>query len=498
MGVKYLISFLRRFAPDSIKKVGEKELRYKILAIDGTLLIRRIFTSPWIHTIDRYRHIVWALYLARICRFYKVIPIVVFDGQHSPPEKVNEKIKRSHIRENNRKLLANYMKQASRLKNLLEIVYEISKLNIADKEVIDLFLKRTIHAYDNFKYGVFGSNFCENDLAIKLQIWIKKEFSTYKNSNSFLKKLLKQIIDYIYKISLDSTIELISELSILANLLKPYVVDVFEGDLKKRQISINMYIEKLSRRLSVPTWKQINQTKAIFKIFGITVLTSPPGYEAEAIASFLVNNGIADFVVTEDTDALVFNAKMLRGFMSMKNFVNGKDIFFSSPNMFVIDPIDVRLKLGDISINSFIDFAILCGTDFCDTIQGLGNLGAFLLIQKYQNIELVVENLSEFKTKDGIQKYIAPENYIQKVQIARKMFTRIPHMRFFDHKQVPDVSWLNITENDWKELEDRVIQKYKLDESNLSLFRGSFFGNRRRIDEIVGNTVRKSSFHSYL
>ncbi|KTW30165.1 hypothetical protein T552_04074 [Pneumocystis carinii B80] len=471
MGVKYLISFLRRFAPDSIKKVDEKELRYKTLAIDGTLLIRRMFSSPWVPALDKYRHILWTLYLARICRFYKVIPIVVFDGQRSAPEKSDERIRRTNIKEDNRKNFVENINQAARLKNLIGIAYQMSKLNMQDREVIDLFLKKAIYVYNNFECEISGSNSYQSDLGIKLQIWMKNEFSIYKNGNCILESLLKQIIDYICKISLNSTVELASELSTLVNLLDPHISYMVRDNLERQQMSMNMLIEKLSRRLSAPTWKQINQTKTIFKILGMTVLTSPPGYEAEAVASSLVNNGIADFVVTEDTDTLLFNAKMLRGFMSMKNLINGRNNFFPSSNMYMIDPIDVRLNLGNISIDSFIDFAILSGTDFCKTIKGLGCHGAFFLIQKYKNIESILENLSKFKTKDGRQKYVAPENYIQEVQIARKVFMRVSHMHFFDHKLIiSDNSLFNIKEKDWKELENSIIDKYKLKQLNLSFF----------------------------
>ncbi|KTW32104.1 uncharacterized protein T551_00786 [Pneumocystis jirovecii RU7] len=466
MGVKYLISFIRRFSPSSIKKVSEKELRYKTLAIDGTLLLRRGFASPWISTVDKCPHVVWALYLARICRFYKVTPIIVFDGRYSAPAKTNEKIRRMHIKENNRRLLVEKTRQAARLKKLLKIAYQISELNINDKNFINLFLKKAIQAYNGFKYDLHDSNFYQDNLKMELQTWIRDELFVCKNENFILEKLINQIIDYIYDIFSDFTPELMSEFSILDNLLDPYAKDMLKHDLEKRQISINKFIQKLSRRLSSPTWEQINQTKTIFEILGITVLTSPPGYEAEAVASSLVNSGIADFVVTEDTDVLVLNAKMLRGFMSMRGLANkNSENSFFPPNMFMIDPIDVRLNLDNISLDSFIDFAILCGTDFCNTIHGLGCYGAFFLIQKYQNIELVLENLSEFKTKSGRQKYIAPENYIQEVQVARKVFKCIPHTRFYDSKlTVPDVPWFNITENDWKMLENNVIKEYKLDQ----------------------------------
>ncbi|KAG4305159.1 hypothetical protein PORY_001329 [Pneumocystis oryctolagi] len=491
MGVKYLMSFLRRFAPNSIKKVTGKELRYKTLAIDGTLLIRRGFASPWISTADKFRHIVWALYLARICRFYKVTPIIIFDGQHSTPAKMNEKTRRLYIKENNRKLLAEKIRQATHLKNLLEISYEMSKLNTIDRESINLFLKKVIQTYNQFKYNLSDLNFYENDLGIKLHIWMKNELFSYRNGSFLVEKLLNRIVNYIYDIFLYSTSELMSELSMLVNLSDPCAIDMFRNDLEKRQVSMNILVQKLSRRLSSPTWKQISQTKTIFKILGIKVLTFP-GYEAEAVASSLVNNGIADFVVTEDTDTLLFNAKMLRGFMSMKNLANKNCKFPFSSNMYVIDPIDIRSSLGNISINSFIDFGILCGTDFCNTIYGLGCFGAFFLIQKYKSIELVLENLSKFKTKRGKQKYIAPENYIQEVQIAREAFMHIPHVRFLDHKLIaPGVPWFDISENDWERLENSVIEKYKLNISELSFFR-QFLVNREKNDGILENTLRKS------
>lgn len=68
--------------------------------------------------------------------------------------------------------------------------------------------------------------------------------------------------------------------------------------------------------------------------------------------------------------------------------------FFSRvhPILF-IDPVIARKQLG-LSKRSFIDFCILCGTDFSGTIQGVGPIRALQYITKYKKIETLLKNLN--------------------------------------------------------------------------------------------------------
>lgn len=57
--------------------------------------------------------------------------------------------------------------------------------------------------------------------------------------------------------------------------------------------------------------------------------------------------------------------------------------------------------------DEFIDFCILCGCDYCDSIRGIGAKTALKLIQKYHNIETILKNID--KTK-----YVVPEPFLYK------------------------------------------------------------------------------------
>lgn len=65
--------------------------------------------------------------------------------------------------------------------------------------------------------------------------------------------------------------------------------------------------------------------------------------------------------------------------------------------------------------DEFIDFCILCGCDYCDSIRGIGAKTALKLIQKYHNIETILKNID--KTK-----YVVPEPFLYKE--SRLMFSK--------------------------------------------------------------------------
>ena len=55
------------------------------------------------------------------------------------------------------------------------------------------------------------------------------------------------------------------------------------------------------RRTDVPTDRTYQESKEILRAMGIPCLDSTDATEAEALASAIVHEGLADFVVTEDT-----------------------------------------------------------------------------------------------------------------------------------------------------------------------------------------------------
>ena len=65
-----------------------------------------------------------------------------------------------------------------------------------------------------------------------------------------------------------------------------------------------------------------------------------------------------------------------------------------------------------LSHDKFLDFCILCGCDYCDTIPKVGSVTALKLIKKYDSIEEIMKNTN----------YQFPENYLEIFSHAKENF----------------------------------------------------------------------------
>jgi 5'-3' exonuclease len=100
-----------------------------------------------------------------------------------------------------------------------------------------------------------------------------------------------------------------------------------------------------------------------------------------------------------DLDTLVFgDAPILRYFFA-----------WTRP-ILCIDPVVARKELG-LSKSAFIDFCILCGTDFSGTIKGIGPFKALEFIKRHGSIEKLLASLDS--------KYIPHDTF--DYRLARKV-----------------------------------------------------------------------------
>jgi flap endonuclease-1 len=83
--------------------------------------------------------------------------------------------------------------------------------------------------------------------------------------------------------------------------------------------------------------------------------------------------------------------------------------------------------------DEFVDLCILCGCDYCDSIDGIGPITAFKLITKYRSLEKVVEHLNdENKVKE---RYRIPESFnYQNARLLFKFPEVNPHLEVKFHK----------------------------------------------------------------
>lgn len=103
-------------------------------------------------------------------------------------------------------------------------------------------------------------------------------------------------------------------------------------------------------------------------------------HEGEAGCVKLVEQGLADFVISTDTDVLCFGDVPV-----VQNF-RGKE------PMRMVNAVDVRKEMG-LTRQEFIDMCILCGCDFSKKLDGLASMGAYKMIQQHRTIETVLANL---------------------------------------------------------------------------------------------------------
>jgi len=141
-------------------------------------------------------------------------------------------------------------------------------------------------------------------------------------------------------------------------------------------------MKKFAARTSRLTPEMVNDAKELIVALGQCIVEAPS--EGEAQASFIVKQGDADYVLSQDADCLMFGAPRL-----IKNLtISGKR---KKPGAYAYDDIspevislkDVLEELG-LEQEQLIALSILVGTDYnVGGIKGIGPKKALALIKKH-------------------------------------------------------------------------------------------------------------------
>jgi 5'-3' exonuclease len=149
-----------------------------------------------------------------------------------------------------------------------------------------------------------------------------------------------------------------------------------------RQVSINNTvstrtveeeIQKIENSLTYISSIDFGITKLLFHACGIPTMDAEG--EAEATCAALNINNFVTGVLTDDTDVLAYSTPLM---IYKLNFEEHTCI-----------EIDYEYLLQELGLNreAFLDFCIMCGTDYNPTIPRIGCERAFKLIQEYGSIE---------------------------------------------------------------------------------------------------------------
>lgn len=187
--------------------------------------------------------------------------------------------------------------------------------------------------------------------------------------------------------------------------------------------------ESYERRSKAPSAETYEESKGILRAMGIPYIECDGPYEAEALASSLVIRGHAHYVASEDTvwifvshecfvltvtysqDVLIYGAPMLRNLTTRNaplSLIYGADV-----------PSTLQL-----SWDSFVDFALLLGTDFSRRIKNIGPMRALKLIQTHGSIENILERESQHIPWDRKAKAA----YLAEIELARLVFRNLPEV----------------------------------------------------------------------
>jgi len=120
-------------------------------------------------------------------------------------------------------------------------------------------------------------------------------------------------------------------------------------------------------------------TKEFFKICQIPFLDAQG--EAEATCSALAKQGFVSAVLTEDTDVLAYGCPF------MLHRLN-----YETQTVMEVD-LDEILQYLQLTYPQWLDFCILCGTDYNSNLPKIGSDKAFKLIQQYRSIDTLPSSL---------------------------------------------------------------------------------------------------------
>ncbi|KAJ7485415.1 PIN domain-like protein [Mycena latifolia] len=165
--------------------------------------------------------------------------------------------------------------------------------------------------------------------------------------------------------------------------------------------------QSYQRRNNPPTTQTYDESKELLRAMGVPCMDTTGTYEAEALASSLVINGFADYVASEDTDVVIYEAPLIR------NITNR-----NAPLM-MLSGSEIRTAL-QLDRSAFIDFALLLGTDFSQRIKNVGPTRALKFIRQHKSIERVIEAEKKYTPR------VPAPDYLAEVEVARLVFQTLP------------------------------------------------------------------------
>ncbi|GAB0096641.1 Exonuclease 1 [Sergentomyia squamirostris] len=186
-------------------------------------------------------------------------------------------------------------------------------------------------------------------------------------------------------------------------------------------------------------------------------------YEADAQLAYLNLCGIAQYVVTEDSDLLLFGCSRTL----FKLDLAGNALFVDASKIHI----SMGCRLEKYTFDRFLNMCILSGCDYLDSLPGIGLARAckFFLMTEETNLRrclLKVPIYLKMKHLTVTEEYI--EQFIQAVATFKHMWVFDPISRRMVRMTEPDDSVLGSLENAGSQLDEKIA--FQLALGNLDPF----------------------------
>lgn len=130
----------------------------------------------------------------------------------------------------------------------------------------------------------------------------------------------------------------------------------------------------LSTLLSIRS-EDFETTRDLFTIIGVPWINAPG--EAEAACAVLCRTGVVDAVLSEDTDVLNYRAP---------KFLHRLNI--TTQTVVEIDYAEMLARI-EFTREQFLDFCIMCGTDYNTNLPNIGPEKSYRLLKKHGSLEQI-------------------------------------------------------------------------------------------------------------
>lgn len=196
---------------------------------------------------------------------------------------------------------------------------------------------------------------------------------------------------------------------------------------------VKQYIEKLRGNILHITDTDFKNVQELLNMFGIPYITAKG--EAEILCAELVKRGLADAVLTKDTDVLACRVPIMLYDVDLgtKEFIQIK-----------IEAILSGLELDEAS---WLDLCIMCGTDFNGNIPRIGPVTSLNYIKKYKTIEAIGENVTKVDRQTK-----------QKVKLDISVLAHEKTRTLFGCDDVPE-ELEPVAKPDLEKIEQRILDK---------------------------------------